>query len=227
MAILTNADLPLILKTPSDELKKYVLSMLGYPNTDVEIDESQFEVALRTTGNWIAHYFPLEQRLAYFYTKPLISEYDMPADAYWIQEVTWDPATTSITDIFSAESYLFCFAPGIKVERDNGELVDISEWKSEYRCKTPYGPAKLDITHHPELQDVIKVTYEGGSIICTPNHLIKTNGLADMINDWENSIDLMGHTLSNGEKVLKVERLEQLSDTYTIISKKRMFLWMS
>jgi hypothetical protein len=31
----------------------------------------------------------------------------MPADAYWIQEVAWDPVTTRLDDVFGAESFLF------------------------------------------------------------------------------------------------------------------------
>jgi len=42
-----------------------------------------------------------------FYTEPLKSTYPMPADAYWIQEVSWDPVTTRIDDVFGAESFLF------------------------------------------------------------------------------------------------------------------------
>ncbi len=107
MAILGPADLPSVLKVDSTEMKKYVLTRLGHPIVEVELSEEQFETVLRTTGDFIAHYFPKEQRLAYFYTEPLVSTYDLPNDAYWVQEVNWDPATTRIGDIFGAESFLF------------------------------------------------------------------------------------------------------------------------
>lgn len=107
MAIIGPADLPVVLKTPSDPIKAYVLTKLGYPSVNVELHEQQFEIILRTAGDWIAGYFPREQRLAVFYTNPLQTTYPMPSDAYWIQEVSWDPLTTRVNDIFSAESFLF------------------------------------------------------------------------------------------------------------------------
>lgn len=107
MAILGPADLPVILKVDSDPLKRYVLTMLGNPVVEVELMENMFEIVLKTTGDFIAHYFPKEQKLAYFYTIPLECEYDLPEDAYWVEDVTWDPVTTNIGDIFGAESFLF------------------------------------------------------------------------------------------------------------------------
>lgn len=107
MAIISPADLPIVLKVQSDSIKKYVLTKLGHPQTEVEISEDQFETILKTAGDFIAGYFPREQRMAVFYTQPLKCTYPMPADAYWIQEVAWNPVTTQIGDIFGAESYLF------------------------------------------------------------------------------------------------------------------------
>jgi hypothetical protein len=80
---------------------------LGHPTTEVEITEDQWETVLKVTGDFIAHYFDREQMLHWFYTEPLVSAYDMPEGAYWIQEVMWDPATTRIGDVFGAESFLF------------------------------------------------------------------------------------------------------------------------
>jgi len=107
MAIIGPADLPAVLKLPSDPIKKYVLTKLGHPVVDVEILEDQWETLLRTAGDWIAGYFPKEQKLAVFYTQPLQPTYPMPRDAYWVQEVAWDPVTTRLDDIFGAESFLF------------------------------------------------------------------------------------------------------------------------
>ena len=107
MAIIGPADLPVILKVPSDPIKKYVLSQLGHPVIQVEITEDQLETALKTTGDHIAHYFSKEQRLAVFNTQPLQSEYDLPDNAYWVQDVAWDPAFTRLDLIFGAESFLF------------------------------------------------------------------------------------------------------------------------
>lgn len=107
MAIIGPGDLPVVLKVKSDPLKKYVLGKLGHPHVDVEITEDQMEVALRVTCDFIAGYFPREQRMAVFTTQPLVSTYPMPDDAYWIQEVSWDPITTRVDDVFSSEAYLF------------------------------------------------------------------------------------------------------------------------
>ncbi len=107
MAIIGPNDLPAILKVSSDPMKGYVLRSLGYPNIAVEITEDQLESALRVTGDFIAQFFPREQRFAVFYTNPLQPTYPMPEDAYWVQEVSWDPITTRIDDVFGAESYLF------------------------------------------------------------------------------------------------------------------------
>ena len=107
MAIIAPTDLPEILKVDSNPMKKYVMTMLGHPVTDVEMTEDQWETILKVSGDFIAHYFDREEQLAWFYTDPLISEYDMPENAYWIKEVKWDPATTRIGDVFGAESFLF------------------------------------------------------------------------------------------------------------------------
>jgi hypothetical protein len=90
----------------SEPIKFEILSTLGHPNVLVELTEPQLEQAIRTTGDFIAQYFPNEQKYAYFYTTPLKPEYDLPADAYWVQDVKWDPATTRIGDIFGAECTL-------------------------------------------------------------------------------------------------------------------------
>lgn len=107
MAIISRQDLPYVLKVNSEPMKKYVLSMLGHPVIEIEITEDQFETVLKTTGNFIAHYFSKESMLGVFWTQPLVSEYDLPDNAYWIQDVQWDPAVTKIDQIFGAESFLF------------------------------------------------------------------------------------------------------------------------
>lgn len=107
MAILGPADLPSIMKLRSEPMKKYVLTKLGYGVVDVEITEDQWETIWRVAGDFIASYFPREQKLSLFWTTPLQSTYPLPEDAYWIQQVNWDPITTRIDDVFGAESFLF------------------------------------------------------------------------------------------------------------------------
>lgn len=107
MAILGPEQLPIVLKVDSNPLKFHALSQLGHPVVHVELMESQMEQVLRSTGDFVSHYFPLEERFAFFMTQPLQSEYPIPDDAYWIRAVNWDPSTTRIDDIFGAESFLF------------------------------------------------------------------------------------------------------------------------
>lgn len=107
MAILGPEQLPVVLKVDSNPLKFHALSQLGHPVVHVELTEPQMEQILRSTGNFIAHYFPLQEKYAFFMTQPLQAEYPIPNDAYWIRSVSWDPSTTRIDDIFGAESFLF------------------------------------------------------------------------------------------------------------------------
>lgn len=107
MAIIGPSNLPAVLKVDSNPLKFHAISMLGHPVVMVEGMEPQFEQALKSAGDFIAQYFPLEERYAFFMTQPLQAEYPLPPDAYWIRNVQWDPATTRIDQIFGAESFLF------------------------------------------------------------------------------------------------------------------------
>jgi hypothetical protein len=107
MAIIGPADLPSVLKLRSEPMKKYVMSKLGGPNVAIEIQEDQWETIWRVGGDFIAQYFPREQKLGLFWTTPLQSTYPLPADAYWVQEVQWDPMTTRIDDIFGAQAQIF------------------------------------------------------------------------------------------------------------------------
>lgn len=107
MAITTTNELPLILRADSNPLKFHVLSQLGHPTVLVELAETQLEQVLRSTGDFVTRYFPLEERFAYFNTIPLQGEYPVPEDAYWVRSVSWDPATTRIDEIFGAEAFLF------------------------------------------------------------------------------------------------------------------------
>lgn len=96
-----------VLKLDTNPTKMEVLTHFGHPNVRVEITEEQFESIFRSAGDFIAGYFPFEEQIATFYTKPLVNEYDLPPNAYWIKQVFWDPAVTRIGDIFGAESFLF------------------------------------------------------------------------------------------------------------------------
>lgn len=107
MAIIGPEQLPVVLQVQSDPVKFEALSTLGHPVVFVELIEPQMEQILRTTGDFIAQYFPREERYAFFMTEPLRTTYPLPEDAYWVRDVKWDPVTTRIDDIFGAESFLF------------------------------------------------------------------------------------------------------------------------
>lgn len=175
MAIIGPEQLPAIMRLPSDPIKFEVLSQLGHPVVMVELTEPQLEQAIRVTGDFIAQYFPLEERVAFFNTQPLVSVYDIPPDAYWIRDVKWDPATTRIGDIFGAESFLFCFPKATKILDKDGGLQDVRDWKKEWKAKTPFGSRKLNIfkRNSEHIQPARELIYDGGSIVSTINHPIK------------------------------------------------------
>lgn len=174
MAIIGPNELPAVLRVRSDPMKKYVLSQLGHPNVEVEVTEDQWEVALRTVGDWIAGYFPREQRLGMFYTSPLKSTYPLPRDAYWVQEVAWDPLTTNINDVFGAEAYLFCVSPSMRVLARDGSMQPVGDWMPHWLAKTPYGNGKLTIKRHENkrLLPKVRLIYDGGVVEATSNHIL-------------------------------------------------------
>ena len=157
MAIIGPAQLPHIMKIPSDPMKFEILSMLGHPNVLVEISETQLEQSIRVTADFISIYFPREARYAYYYTNPLQSTYDMPKDAYWVQEVSWDPATTTIGDIFGAESFLFSFSGGSILLTSEGKMTceECYEKKDKIKLVTPFGLRKPLMRWNERKQPVI------------------------------------------------------------------------
>lgn len=213
MAIMGPADLPYILKTNSTPIKKYVLSKLGYPAVDVEIAEDQWETVMKTAGDFIAHYFSKEQMFWVFWTQPLESTYDLPPDAYWVQEVSWDPVTTNIDQIFGAESFLFCFADGMQILREDSQLIRLEDWKPEFMAKTPYGKCRIILERHDQPQELVEVSYGNGSIRCTPNHPLKINDLQDMLGDWE-----IASSCKSGVKLVGVDTNPHV-DTITYLDK--------
>ena len=182
MAITSPADMPSILKVRSEPMKKYVLSKLGYPNVAVELTEDQFESIYRVAGDFIAGYFPREQKLSLFWTSPLKSTYPLPKDAYWIQHVSWDPVTSRIDDVFGAESFLFCATPDLKILAQDGSLQPVGDWKPSWRAKSPYGRTRILTKDHKEAVKrplaKVNIEYDGGIIEAYSNHVIKTD------NDW-------------------------------------------
>ena len=229
MAILGPSDLPYILRVDSDPMKKYVLTKLGHPAVEIEVAEDQWETVLRTTGNFIAHYFSKEQLFGVFWTNPLQSTYDLPDNAYWIQEVAWDPVTTMIDQIFGAEAFLFCFGLGTKVLRSDGEMIGIDEWQEDYKAKTPFGGKKIVIEEHSKEQQLLEIKHEQGSLVVTPNHPLKTNGIEDMIDGWlpaEECVVGTGLVTSSGRsEVLGVEHCSGF--TKSIIVPSAHCLWVA
>lgn len=157
MAIISPADMPSILKVRSEPMKKYVMSKLGGSVVDVELTEDQFETIYRVAGDFIAQYFPKEQRLSVFWTQPMKSTYILPTDAYWIQSVNWDPTTTRLDDIFGAESYLF----------NIGTISGTSNMLSDYHLLASYrkfAQKVLATEGHFEVLNEGHSTVEGDSL---------------------------------------------------------------
>lgn len=175
MAILSPADGPSIIKMRLEPMKKYVLAKMGGSIVDVELTEDQFECVAKTALDFIAQYFPKEQKLSVFWTQPMKSTYPLPSDAYWIQAVNWDPVTTRVDDIFGAESYLFCLSPDFKILDKFGSLQPLGDWKKTWIAKTNRGNKKLKIVHHDNerLLPKTRIHYESGVVEATNNHVIK------------------------------------------------------
>lgn len=173
MAIIGPADLPVVLKLHSNPMKSYVLAQLGHPAVAVEISEDQFEIALRTTCDFISGYFPREQKLAVFYTEPLKPTYSMPDDAYWIQEVQWDPVSTRIDDVFGAESFLFSMPGGSQLLTTKGSK-SCEEVAADKKLKliTPFGPRRPLMRWNARKQPIQVIQMKNDYLACTPNHPI-------------------------------------------------------
>lgn len=169
--------MPSILKVRSEPMKKYVLSKLGYPQVAVELSEDQFESIYRVAGDFIAGYFPREQKLSLFWTSPLKSTYPLPKDAYWIQHVSWDPVTSRIDDVFGAESFLFCATPDLKILAVDGSLQPILDWKPHWRAKSPFGKTRIKKKDNSEMVrrplSKVKISYGAGTIEAYSNHIIR------------------------------------------------------
>lgn len=213
MAITSPADMPSILKVRSEPMKKYVLSKLGYPQVAVELSEDQFESIYRVAGDFIAGYFPREQKLALFWTSPLKSTYPLPKDAYWIQQVSWDPVTSRIDDVFGAESFLFCATPDLKILAADGSLQPITDWKPHWRAKSPYGKTRIKKNDHSEKVkrplSKIRITHSAGSIEAYSNHIIRSDNQWLEFGEVENGHKLEG--LTGKFSVVNIEASEGIS----------------
>lgn len=202
MAIQSPAEIPSILKVRSEPMKKYVLSKLGYPNVTVEITEDQFETIYRVAGDFIATYFPREQKLGVFWTQPLKPTYPLPKDAYWVQEIKWDPVTSRIDDVFGAESFLFCVSDNVKILAADGSMQPIRDWQKHWRAKSPFGKTRIKYIDHSDKVksslELVTVEHSNGIIQAYSNHVINAN------DTW-----LEFNELSLGDKLSSID-----GDTY-------------
>lgn len=97
---------PSILKVPSCAIKKYILHKLGYPQVSIELSDDQLNDIIRVAGDFISSYFRNEEKLAFFYTKPLIPTYPLPQDAWMVSEVMWDPFSPLLDTTFNLDYQL-------------------------------------------------------------------------------------------------------------------------
>lgn len=94
-----------VLKVQSEPIKRWVMGKFGHPHVRVELNEEQLEDIIRVAGDFIATYFPREQKISTFYSTPLQATYPLPPDAWWVEEVSWDPFVTNVNDIFGTGAY--------------------------------------------------------------------------------------------------------------------------
>lgn len=106
MAIMGPKDGASVLKVHTEPIKRWLLHKFGHPHVRVELTEEQMEDIIRVAGDFIAMYFPREQKIATFYSTPLQATYPLPQDAWWVEEVSWDPYVSNLGDIFGAGYYL-------------------------------------------------------------------------------------------------------------------------
>ena len=170
MAILAPVDLPSVLKVRDDPAKKYVLTKLGHPITEVELAEDQWNSIFRVGGDFIAGYFPREQKLALFWTTPLQSTYPLPNDAYWINDCQWDPISSNIHDVFGAESFLFSFSGGTKLLSEKGPQTCEELYENGNKLITPFGLRKPKLKWNEVEQPVQILQTDKDYLVCTPNH---------------------------------------------------------
>jgi len=208
MAIIGPEQLPSIARYESDPVKFEILSTLGHPTVLVELTEAQLEQAIRVTGDFVAQYFPFQEKYAYFQAQPLVSTYDLPSDAYWVKDVKWDPATTRIGDIFGAESFLFCFPKATKILDKDNALQDVREWKKTWKAKTPYGSRKLNILKRKSkhTQRARQIIHDTGNIITTLNHPIKcANKNRWLMNEEFKIGDLLQGVNNNNRRIIDLK----------------------
>lgn len=171
MAIIGPGDLPSVVKVRTEPMKKYIFSKLGYPAVDVELDEAALEVVWAVAADFIARYFPREQKLAVFYTSPLQPTYPLPKDAFWVQDCKWDPVTTRIDDVFGAESFLFCWSGGTKLLTNKGAKTCEEVYNDEkLKLITPFGEKSAKLKWNEAEQPVQVLKTKKDYLICTPNH---------------------------------------------------------
>lgn len=206
MAILGPSQLPVVLKVDSNPLKFHAISELGHPNVLVEMTEPQFEQVLRSIGDFIAQYFYLEERFAFFNTIPLQSEYDIPSDAYWIRNVAWDPITTRIDDVFGAE----CLSLETLIKTPKGDVVarDLNvgdEILSFYNDDVII--SNIEAKKFSGIKDCRTIFTKNGSVTASLDHRIMTNsGWKPLFSiTYDDNIMVMQDCKFILEKVQKIE----------------------
>ena len=174
MAILGPTNMPSVFrKQDTDPLKLHAVNQLGGPSVAIEVTESQWEESIKTAMDFICQYFPLESKIAYFYTQPTVIEYDIPEDAYWIVRESWDPVTSRIDSIFGAE----CVGLDTEILTLNGSSrANDLQIGDEVLSLNKYGKlvkSKI-IARKVSLKRCLKLSQRGRNIITSPDHGFKT-----------------------------------------------------
>lgn len=89
--LMKNKNLEAEMQTKFNEIKRWILLMMGYPTIKVEINDEQLNQCIQTALNLVARYAG-KTLYAYTLTKGGQAEYDWPSDAISIFDVQYKPA---------------------------------------------------------------------------------------------------------------------------------------
>ena len=85
-----------------EDTKRYVLSMLGYPQVKVEISDDQLKEAINSSLGIVANYMG-KKRYAYTLTQMRVAEYDVPSDCHTVMRIYYNlPYMSAIGNVNTA-----------------------------------------------------------------------------------------------------------------------------
>lgn len=110
-----------------DEIKDYVLMMLGAPAIDIELDEQQLNMAVNQTLKILEYYAPREYfKYSTFPTTPGKSIYEMPTDVGYVRDVSYKemPNSQFMSTELGGSIPIEYFYPGGAYSTMQGGMID-------------------------------------------------------------------------------------------------------